>query len=615
LRRHTHPDQTTAAPGDRSVREAVDPITLEVVNQHLQSIADEMETVLCRSAFSSIVKEAMDASSALFDRVGNTLAQAAALPGHLGMMVPSVRRILEAFPVDGMRSGDVYAFNEVFEGGTHLPDITVLTPVFWQDRVVAVSVTMAHHQDVGGSAPGSTPPNATEIFAEGLRIPPVRLYAGGVPNRDVWEILSRNTRVPDVLRGDLRAQIAAGNIGRRRVEALFGEYPPVMLLAAFDQLQDYADRLTRIAIAAIPDGDYTFEDFLDNDGVERERPLRIRATVSIRGSQFTVDFEGTDAQAKGPVNSVPASTLSSVYYAVRALAGPHVPSNQGCYRCVEIRAPAGSLVNPLPPAPVGLRSYTIKRIVDVLMGALAQAMPDRIPAASHGQISLMLVGGRRRDSGRLFVGFLGVPFSGGGGARPGKDGIDVVETDINNCTNYPIEACESESPVRFDRLQLWTDSGGAGTYRGGLGYAATCRGLGGPVTLSHRRDRHVFRPWGLQGGLPAPACRTVVVRRDGRTEELPSKILTHLDEGDVLHFYTTGGGGYGDPMNRDPEKVLADVLDRRVSKEAARRDYGVVIDAVACRVDREATAALRASRRESGAGPQGGGRRARNGTA
>ncbi|HYM69507.1 MAG TPA: hydantoinase B/oxoprolinase family protein [bacterium] len=579
---------------------AVDPVTLEVVNQRLQSIADEMETSLCRSAFSSIVKEAMDASSALFDRDGNTLAQAAALPGHLGMMIPAVRRILQAFPAGEMRPGDVYAFNDPYDGGTHLPDITVVAPVFWDGRVVALSVTMAHHQDVGGFAPGSTPPNVTEIFAEGLRIPPVRLYVEGQPNRDVWEILRLNTRVPDTLLGDLRAQLAAGNIGRRRLEALFEEYRAPTLLRAFDELQDYAERLTRIAIDAIPDGDYVFEDFLDHDGVERDRPLRIRATVSIRGSRFHVDFTGTDAQAKGPINSVPASTMSAVYYVVRALAGSHVPNNQGCYRCVEIEAPEGTLVNPLPPAPVGLRSYTIKRIVDVLFGALAQALPDQIPAASHGQISLMLVGGRRKDTNKLFVGFIGVPFSGGGGARPGKDGIDVVETDINNCTSYPLEACEMESPLQFERLQLWTDSGGAGTYRGGLGYVAVCRWVGGPVTFSHRRDRHNFKPWGLRGGHPAPLCRTVVVRRDGRTEELPSKILTHLDEGDLLRFYTTGGGGFGDPLVRDPDRVLEDVLDGRVSAEAARRDYGVALDGTGTRVDRAATDALRARSRGTG---------------
>jgi N-methylhydantoinase B len=580
----------------------VDPVTLEVVNQRLQSIADEMETSLCRSAFSSIVKEAMDASSALFDRRGNTLAQAAALPGHLGMMIPAVRRILEAFPSPTMRPGDVYAFNEVYEGGTHLPDITVVVPVFWDREVVALSVTMAHHQDVGGAAPGSTPPNVTEIFAEGLRLPPVRLLVDGQPNRDVWEILRLNTRVPETLLGDLRAQLAAGNIGRRRLEELCGEYPAATLLAAFDELQDYAERLTRLAVEQIPDGDYAFEDFLDHDGVERDRPLRIRATVSVRGSRFRVDFAGTDAQAKGPINSVPASTMSAVYYVVRALAGSRVPNNQGCYRCVEIDAPEGTLVNPLPPAPVGLRSYTIKRIVDVLQGALAQALPDRIPAASHGQISLMLVGGRRNETNKLWVGFLGVPFSGGGGARPAKDGIDVVETDINNCTSYPIEACEMESPVQFDRLQLWTDSGGAGKYRGGLGYVAVCRWTGGPVVFSHRRDRHNFRPWGLYGGRAAPLCRTVVVRRDGRAEELPSKILTHLDEGDTLQFFTTGGGGYGDPLARDPDRVLADVLDGRVSVEAARRDYGVVLDPSGTRIDRAATQVLRAQPRH-GAGP------------
>ena len=572
---------------------AVDPITLEVVNQRLQSIADEMETVLCRSAFSSIVKEAMDASSALFDRDGATLAQAAALPGHLGTLIPAVRRILEAFPAASMRPGDVYAFNEAYEGGTHLPDITVVVPVFWRDEVVALSVTMAHHQDIGGFAPGSTPPTVTEIFAEGLRLPPVHLYVGGRQNRDVWEILRLNTRVPDTLLGDLRAQIAACNIGRRRLEGLFGEYDAETLLRVFADLLDYAERLTRLALEAIPEGAYSFEDYLDHDGVELQRPLRIRATVTIRGSDFVADFAGTDAQAKGPINAVPAATLASVYYVVRAITGSHIPNNQGCYRPVEIRAPEGTLVNPLPPAPVGCRSYTGKRIVDVLFGALAQALPDRIPAASNGQVATMYIGGRDRATGRQFVCFIGVPFSGGMGARRSKDGIDVVETDINNCTNLPIEAGEMSYPIRFERCRLWMDSGGPGKYRGGLGYVAVCRWQGDRVTLSHRRDRFNFNPWGLEGGASAPVCRTVIRRAAGHEEELPSKTLSYLDTDDTVIVYTTGGGGHGNPLERDPQRVLDDVLDGRVSQEAARGDYGVVVDPVAQRLDAAATEALR----------------------
>jgi len=588
---------TRAARAGAGMSRAVDPITLEVINQRLQSIVDEMETVLCRSAFSSIVKEAMDASAALFDRTGDTLAQAAALPGHLGTMIPAVRRVLACFPAGTMRPGDVYCFNEPYEGGTHLPDIVVVAPIFWQDDVVALSVTMAHHQDVGGFAPGSTPPTVTEIFAEGLRLPPVRLYVAGELNRDVWEILRLNTRVPDTLLGDLRAQIAAGNIGKRRVEELFGEYPAHLLLCAFHELLDYAEQLTRIALESVPDGEYTFEDFLDHDGVELDRPLRIRATVSIRGSTFRVDFTGTDAQATGPVNAVPAATIASVYYVIRAITGSHIPNNQGCYRPVEIFAPEGTLVNPRPPAPVGCRSYTGKRIVDVLLGALAQALPERIPAASNGQVATMYVGGRDRTTGKQFVCFLGVPFSGGMGGRQSKDGVDVVETDINNCTMLPIEAGEMDYPVRFERCQLWTDSGGPGHYRGGLGYVAVCRWEGDRVVLSHRRDRFDFSPWGLAGGKSAPKCRTVLRRHDGRVEELPSKCLSHLDEGDILEVYTTGGGGHGDPLDRSPERVLDDVLDGRVSPEAARREYGVVVDTAQRRVNEAATASLRSDLR------------------
>jgi N-methylhydantoinase B/oxoprolinase/acetone carboxylase alpha subunit len=583
-----------------------DPVTMEVINQRLQAITDEMETSLCRSAFSSIVKEAMDASSALFDKVGNTLAQAAALPGHLSTMIPAVQRIIAAFPVEAMRPGDVFCFNEVFEGGTHLPDITVVVPVYWEREVVALSATMAHHQDVGGSAPGSTPPNATEIFAEGLRLPPVRLYEAGEENQDVWGILRLNSRVPEVFLGDLRAQIAAGNLGKRRMEDLFREYRRDVLFRCFEDLQDYAESLVRAAIQQIPAGTYTFEDFLDHDGVELSRPLKIRAAVTISESTLSVDFTGTDAQAKGPVNSVIPSTMAAVCYVARVLAGPYAPNNQGCYRPVRMFAPRGTLVNPLPPAAVGNRTYTIKRTVDVLLGALAKAIPDRIPAASHGQNTLMLIGGRRPIDGKLFVGFIGVPMCGGMGARSDRDGIDVIETDINNCTNFPMEACEMEFPIRFEYCRLWQDSGGAGQHRGGLGYTVACRWLGDRVTLSHRRDRHNFHPWGLMGGMAAPKCRSVIVRKDGRTEELPSKQLTYLDPGDVLTLYTTGGGGYGDPLTRDPEKVRDDVRDGRVSVEAAAQVYGVVMDSAYRNVDRAATENLRADLRKAQDAQQGG---------
>jgi N-methylhydantoinase B len=283
---------------------------------------------------------------------------------------------------------------------------------------------------------------------------------------------------------------------------------------------------------------------------------------------------------------------------VHALAGPHVPNNQGCYRPVTIEAPKGTLLNPDAPAAVGCRTYTVKRTVEVLFGALHPAAPDRIPAASYGQETIMYFGGKRRDTEEMYVGFIGVPFAGGMGARPTKDGIDVIETDVNNCMNFPLEAGELEQPIRYDQVRLWTDSGGAGRFRGGLGYIATFRWLGDRMVLSHRRDRHDFQPWGLMGGKPAPCCRTVVTRRDGRVEELPSKILTYIDEGDVVDVYTTGGGGYGDPFTRDPANVLNDVLDGRVSVDAARRDYGVVLDLSCRQVDADATERIRSSARE-----------------
>ena len=575
-----------------SATAGVDPITLEVIRNRLDVIAEEMEIVLLKAAHSAIVKEALDASAAVFDAQGRTMAQAAAIPAHLGMLVTSVRRIVEDFAREAPSPGDAYIVNDPYDGGTHLPDVTIVIPVFYEGRLVALSASMAHHQDIGGKSPGSTPPDAGEIFAEGLRIPLLKLYAAGKPNETFYALMRANVRLPEMFEGDLGAQLAACHTGARLMRDLVAELGVETVETAIDQLLDYAERLTRLEIERIPDGEYSFEDYLDDDGMGSP-PIKIAANVTISGSNFHVDFSGSHPQVRGGLNCVPSSTMCAVYYVVRAITDATIPNNEGCYRPITAYLPPGTIVNALPPAPVGARTVTFKRIADAIFGALAPAVPEKVIAASSGQVNIMYVGGVDPATGEPYVGYIAVPWAGGMGARSDQDGLDVIETDLTNSLNYPTEAAEDDLPMRLRWVRLWADSGGAGRYRGGLGYEAEVEWLRGEGTLSVRRDRHRTGPWGLFGGQAAPPCRTLLIHPNGSEEEIPSKKVLTIRAGDVMRVWTTGGGGYGDPLERPAEVVHADVLDGRVSGACAARDYGVVI-ADDGSLDSTATETLRA---------------------
>jgi N-methylhydantoinase B len=573
----------------------IDPILLEVLRNRLEAIADEMELTLLKSAASPIVKEGLDASAALFSVRGETIAQAAAIPIHLGALELAAKRLVRAFPPPTMAEGDAFLLNDPYDGGTHLPDITLAVPVFAGGQPVALACTMCHHQDVGGRTPGSVPTDATELYQEGVIIPPTRLFRGGVLDENLFTLLRRNVRIPEVFAGDLMAQVAAGRLGGVRLGETFARHGTDVVLGYIDELFTRAETLTRREIEAIPDGTYAFADSLDNDGIDLDRPVEIRVAVTVRGSCMTFDFTGTSPQVRGPFNAVPASTLSAVYYAVRAISDPAIPNNGGCFRAVDAVLPEGSVVNPRPPAPVSCRTATIKRIADTILGALVTALPDRMPAASSGTLLVMAFGGTDPRTGRPFV--ASELAAGGMGARPRKDGIDVVETDVTNCMNIPVEALELNFPLRVRRAGLWADSAGAGTYRGGLGLEKVFEATTTDVTVSHRGERFATAPWGLHGGRPARRGRAVVVRRAGRRGELPSKRMLILQPGDQLWEYVAGGAGYGDPLERDPDRVLADVRDRKVSLDSARRDYGVVLEAGGGAVDHDATKACRESLR------------------
>ena len=570
----------------------VDPITLEVLRGQLDAVAEEMQLIVLKSSHSSIVSESLDATSALFDLAGMTTAQAVAIPIHLGVLAELGRRFAAAYPAGVAEPGDVYAVNDPYAGGTHLPDFAVAAPVFFADELVGYAVTMTHHQDIGGSVPGSTAVQVFDHFAEGLRVPLVRLAHRGERNSDLLELMFANSRTPSNMRGDLNAQMAACNTGAERAAAVFARWGRPTVDAGVAALLDYAERLTRHEIAQIPDGDYAFEDFMDDDGSGPDaEPIRFQVRMSVQGSDMHFDFTGTSPQAKTAINNVPASAISAVYYAVRTLTGDAAPNNDGCYRPVTVHLPEGSIVNPRFPAPINARAVCLRRVIDTVLGAMAQAIPDRMTAAHCGQSSLIHVGTFDEQTGRRIVATVGGPWMGGMGARAGKDGIDVTDHDASNVYHMPVETSEAELPVRFHRVELWPDSGGAGQWRGGLGYHLAVEWLAGEGAATVRRDRHKFAPWGLGGGHSGPTCQTRLTRAGEAEAPLPSKGSLTLHPGDRLALWTTGSGGHGDPLARAPERVLEDVRNGRVSTTAALNDYGVVI--ADGRLDQAATARRR----------------------
>lgn len=550
-----------------------DPITLEVVRNKLDGIANEMQSTLLRSSFSTVVKEGLDASASLFTIEGETLAQALAIPIHLATLIPVVRTMLENFPPDTMGEGDIYIMNDPYCGGTHLPDIGLVMPIFHEGRPIALSAAMTHHQDVGGMSPGSVPPVATEIYQEGIRIPPLKLRDAGEMNETLMKMLDLNVRLPETFRGDLGAQIAACTVGARRVGEIGARYGHNHTRALFAELLDRSEALTRTALAQVPDGTYRYHDFLDNDGIELDKAVRIQVAVTIAGDQMHCDFEGTSPQTRGPFNAVPSGSEAAAYFAVRAVTDPSIPTNGGCFRPVSLNLPAGSLVNPTEPAPVNSRTATLKRLSSVIIGALKDAIPDKVPADSASELCVLMFGGQREDGRRYVVGEFNAGGSGGG---PRKDGVDVIETDGSNCMNLPAEALELEAPVRVKRMNLKPDSGGAGKYRGGLGFVREFVFLEGEVTLTHRGERHYHPARGSQGGEAGATAVSTIIRGDDGTEEVvPSKLLTRVKAGDRLIIETAGGGGYGPPRERSKLAIETDVRNGKVSEGAARAIYGL----------------------------------------
>ena len=557
-----------AAPG-------VDPFQLELFRSCFDTIADDMALTLMRTAHSGIVRDSLDFSTALLDAEGLTLAQGICTPMHMGSFYDAMRKLIGQYADAGrVDPGDVFVFNDPYAAaGQHLPDIYVTTPVFTRGGLRAWTTTVAHHSDVGGIVAGSNALGAEEIFQEGLRLPIVKLMERGEPNRALWDVIALNVRTPDKVVGDLQAQLAACRSGERELLELFDRYGVETVLAHGAHLQDYAERLTRAEIAEIPDGVYEFTDHIDGLGHDPE-PVVLHAAVTVAGDGIGIDWTGTSDQIKGGINPTFPFTKASCYTALRSMMASDVPNCHGFTAPITVHAPEGSLVNPRFPAPCGARGITGYRIIDCLFGALAPALPDRVTADTTGGSTLPTIAGYR--DGKAFV--FCETFMGTWGATSAHDGQQGVPHMGANQSNVSVEAIESDYPIRIHEYGMLADTGGAGRFRGGLGLVREYEVLCGEAVLNVRSDKRRYPPHGLFGGRPgAPSWNYLNPGRSDRVLPVLMTEVERLERGDVFRHEMAGGGGYGDPLAREPERVLRDVVEEKVSAEAAERDYGVVV--------------------------------------
>ena len=582
-----------SGPGAR--RASADPFTLEVLRGLLQSVPREMGVTLKRTSFHPIFNEVNDFSCALVDAHGDMVAQSVSNPPQLGTTESSVKAALDEIGPENLEPGDVVFHNDPFRGGNHLPDVTVLAPVFWKDKLFMIPANRGHHGDIGGIRPGSFAGDSTSIFQEGVRIPPLKLYERGRLNRSVFELLMANVRTPHYMRGDLRAQVAACETGRARLLDIARRYGAETVHRAAEYAIDHSERLLRREIATWPEGSFEFTDVLDSDGRHPDRRVTIRARVDVRGSDLYFDFTGSDPQVEGPVNATFGVLASATYNAVLCLTDYRIPMNHGCYRPIHITAPEGTVVHARFPAPVvGGNTETNNRITDAIWAALARALSDRVPAADMGTTFNVSAGGPDPRTGRYYVWYLSPP--GGMGARPTKDGMGgIVGAKLGGFpAHISAEVFETHFPWLTHEYSFAPDSGGPGTFRGGLGVRWRIGPVGAPAELTVNTDRIFVSPYGLFGGYPGLHGR-VVLATDARTEDGPEvgKGSFVVPEGTTLFLRTPGGGGYGSPLERDPSAVSRDVENGVVSPERALDDYGVVLDPTSGAVDAPATDALR----------------------
>lgn len=554
-----------------------DPIAMEVFSNRLLSVTEDMGNTLIRSSFSTNIKERKDCSVGLFDAAGRLVAQASHIPLHLGSLMGSVKAVLAAYPIETMREGDAFVCNDPFlAGGTHTPDIAVVTPVFIDGAARYIAANVGHHSDVGGPTPGSISGGATTIFAEGLRIPVTPLVRAGALDEALLNLIAQNSREPEERALDLKVQVASNERGARLVRGLVQQMGLAAVIAATDDLLAYTARRLRNRIRAMDDGSASFTAWLDDDGIGGD-PVPITARVTVAGETLVIDFAGSAPQARGAMNVAESALRATVYYAVKTLLDPGLLPNQGMAACIEIRAPEGSIVNPRFPAATGARSITCNKIARALFGAFAGLLPaERAMAASLDSVPVIIFSGERRLRDGTFV-YL-ESMGGGVGARHGGDGMDGVHVHVTNTSNLPAEALENEYALLVDEYALVEGSGGAGRHRGGMGIARQIRATRDGVIFSARSDGHRAGAPGLFGGQPGGTARLLRNPGTAREEALSSKAANLvLAAGESVRLETPGGGGFGAPTERDPAALAADLADGRLTREAARELYGATL--------------------------------------
>ncbi len=566
-----------------------DPIAFELFKNSIFSIADEMALTICRTTYSSVLRDNMDFSTAFADASGKLVAQGLTLPAHLGSIPTALDVVVERFGAE-MHPEDMYIMNDPFDGGMHLPDIFIFKPIFWKSERVAFAATICHHADVGGRVPGSNASDSTEIYQEGLRIPPMKFYDKGVLNETLWMLLEKNVRIPVQVFGDLRAQLAACHVAESQFNDLLARFGETKVEHYMAEAIEHTERLTRAAIAELPDGEVSFEDWIDDDGIELGQPIRLFVTIAKQGRSISVDWSGSADQVKGAINATLSFTKAVSYAAIRSVLPAEIAANEGLFRAIEVTAPPGTITNMVLPGACAARGLTGFRMGDCMFGALAMMLPDRVFAASDGGNTGVSVGGY--DDQRKS--FIYVDFAcGTWGGRPWADGLQGNTNMFANMASQSVEVIESEQPIQILSYELLPDRAGPGKFRGGAPYRRDYRLLEREAVLQVRSDRREIRPYGLYGGGPGrPSANYLNPQAENRP--LPSKFNITFHQGDVLRHELAGGGGWGDPLERDPAHVLADVRNELVSPQAAADDYGVVIDSGAWRIDAAATEALRA---------------------
>ena len=559
-----------------------DPVLFEIFKNTMHSIADEMALTVVRTSYSGVLRDNMDFATAFCDDEGTLVAQGLTLPGHLGSVPTALRAVITRFE-GAINEGDVFCLNDPYEGGMHLPDLFVIKPIFHEGYRVAFACVSSHHVDTGGRVPGSNAADSTEIYQEGLRIPPTKLYSNGEANDTLFRIIEKNVRAPTLYFGDLRGQLSACHTAETQFIDVVKRYGRQTTKELMRDLTDYAERVARTAITAIPDGKVSFEDWIDDDGVDHGEPIRLFVTIEKKGDCFKVDWEGTAPQAKAAINNTLSFTKAASYAAIRCILRADIPTNAGFFRCIEVSAPEGTIANMVLPAPCAARGLTGFRMIDCLMGALSQLVPDRVFAASDGGNTGISVGGYDADRNPfIFVDFT----CGTWGGRPWADGLDGNSNIYANMASQPVEVIEAENPLEILAYEFLEDRCGSGKFRGGAPYCREYRFTEAEGVLQIRADRQRFRPYGLYGGYPGEPSSNIWDPEE-RSLIMPSKFTEVVKKGEVFRHEVAGAGGWGDPLERDVGAVAKDVRNEIISRKKALEDYGVIFDGDA--VDQEAT--------------------------